>query len=288
MIIIPEEPHLTNGLKNQITCLKVSRKPSAEFGQIPYHFHDCIEILYALDADCEIWINKECQKFSSGDMVIINSNEPHYVYANQASEYICIQFSTEILYSGENYLEGFKYIMPFLFGNSKKSVFSRGEIKKAGELCSEIIEEWEKKESAYELIIRGNILKLFAEIIRYLKETELYNLNDHFTDEIKKSIIYISENYSSATEKAAAGVAGLSYNHFSYLFKKQTGKKFKEYLNEVRIGEGEKLLLSTTMSITEIAMSTGFSSASHFIASFKNQKGITPLKFRLLITKEKI
>ena len=48
----------------------------------------------------------------------------------------------------------------------------------------------------------------------------------------------------------------------------------------LRVNEAEKLLLSTDRSITNIAMSCGFSSTSHFISRFKSHKGMTPGQLR--------
>lgn len=82
------------------------------------------------------------------------------------------------------------------------------------------------------------------------------------------------------TERDAAAYCGLSYNHFSASFKKAVGRSFSDYITLLRLSEAEKLLISTEQSITDIALSCGFSSTSHFISRFKAQKGITPGQLR--------
>ena len=76
-------------------------------------------------------------------------------------------------------------------------------------------------------------------------------------------------------------------NHFSYIFKKTLGKSFTDYITLLKIQEAEKLLLSTEMSITDIAYQVGFSSASHFISRFREQKKITPKQFKEKILRGK-
>jgi AraC-like DNA-binding protein len=100
------------------------------------------------------------------------------------------------------------------------------------------------------------------------------------TESIKKALVYITENYETATLEAVARYCGLSYNHFSASFKRIIGRSFTDYLDLIRINEAERLLLSTDNSVTDIAFSCGFSSSSHFISRFKSQKGITPGQFR--------
>jgi AraC-like DNA-binding protein len=100
------------------------------------------------------------------------------------------------------------------------------------------------------------------------------------TEPIKNALLYISENFDSVNERDAAAFCGLSYNHFSASFKKTVGRSFSDYLTLIRINEAEKLLLSTEKSITDIALSCGFSSTSHFISRFKEKNGVTPGQLR--------
>ena len=57
-------------------------------------------------------------------------------------------------------------------------------------------------------------------------------------------------------------------------------KSFVSYVNEVKIREAERMLLSTDMSITEIGECVGFSTSAYFIANFRSQLGITPAQYR--------
>ena len=59
-----------------------------------------------------------------------------------------------------------------------------------------------------------------------------------------------------------------------------------EYINAYRTDRAAKLLLSTDMSITDIAFSCGFSSTSHFISRFRAQKSITPGQLRKKLRSE--
>ena len=55
---------------------------------------------------------------------------------------------------------------------------------------------------------------------------------------------------------------------------------FTDYVTRIRLAEAEKLLVSSTLSVTEIAMQCGFGSTSYFIRLFQKQKKRTPLQFR--------
>lgn len=55
---------------------------------------------------------------------------------------------------------------------------------------------------------------------------------------------------------------------------------FYEYLNQKRISKAEELLSTTSQSITEIAMNSGFFSLSSFNRTFKALKDCTPSVYR--------
>lgn len=53
-----------------------------------------------------------------------------------------------------------------------------------------------------------------------------------------------------------------------------------EYISRKRIKQAVTLLTETDLSMEEISQACGFSSASYFTKIFKQQRGITPLKFK--------
>lgn len=271
-----------NGVKSWIHCLKRHLEITPKGKILSYHHHNYIEFLYSISSDANLWINGECYHFKTGDLAIINSGELHDITANSVSDYICVKFSPHILYADEQALLEFKYITPFFGKNPDKIIYHKEDISNIDMqiLTTEIMQEWDEKRPAYELIIRADILRIFSELLRIKSSNNASLQEPVITESIKKAISYIHENFTLVTEKETAEFCGLSYNHFSYAFKKVMGKSFNNYLTFVKLREAEKQLLLTNKSITEIALDTGFSTASHFISRFKESKGVTPNKFR--------
>ena len=290
MYNLPEPPFTIDGVKSWIHCLDMYVNPLDTAPELPpkqYHYHNYIEFLYAIDVDAYVWINGQKYHFCTGDLIIINSEELHCVHCAKRSHYICVEFSPSVLYSDERSLFEFKYAVPFLLDGSHQKIFSK-EVFENFDIYSavtEIMNEWNQKRSAYELMIRSNILRIFSAIFRYWDNESAPRRQTVLTDSIKKALIYVSQNLESVTEQDAANAAGLSYNHFSSIFNKTVGKSFNEYVTLMRINEAEKLLLSTDKSVTEIAMCCGFSSSSHFVSRFGQYKQITPGQFRKKLRK---
>ncbi len=59
------------------------------------------------------------------------------------------------------------------------------------------------------------------------------------------------------------------------------GLSISEYINSQRLSKAKSLLQDTTLNISEIAYSVGYSSPGYFSTSFKNKYGISPKSFKI-------
>ena len=127
--------------------------------------------------------------------------------------------------------------------------------------------------------------------ISYLSDTskgfyfileELYEQKDD--DNVKliskiKDYIYEHTNEDISLKKISE-VMHYNESYLSRLFKKLTGKNFKDLVTDVKIKKAMYLLSETDLMVRDIASSVGFDSISHFQYFFKKNKGITPLEYR--------
>jgi YesN/AraC family two-component response regulator len=98
---------------------------------------------------------------------------------------------------------------------------------------------------------------------------------------VQTAVAYIHKHYAAGLSiKIFCSRRKLSTPYVGYLFKKETGMFFNNYLNQFRIGKVIELLDRTDYSIQEIAEKAGFSSVSYFISCFKRETGISPVKYR--------
>jgi two-component system response regulator YesN len=83
------------------------------------------------------------------------------------------------------------------------------------------------------------------------------------------------------SREVIAGQVYLNPDHLSRLFKKETGYSISEYVLKERITLAQELLTRTSMSISEVALSVGYSNFSHFTKIFKKYAGLGPMEYRL-------
>ena len=95
---------------------------------------------------------------------------------------------------------------------------------------------------------------------------------------ILSEYIYILFEDISVADIAAS--VSLSPSHLSRLFKMQTGFSPHEFITLRRIDAAKELLLTTDLSIKQIAYQVGYHSEANFITSFSGKSGITPAAFR--------
>ncbi|MDO4483669.1 MAG: helix-turn-helix domain-containing protein [Clostridia bacterium] len=68
--------------------------------------------------------------------------------------------------------------------------------------------------------------------------------------------------------------------YISQLFKNEIGVGFLTYLTNIRMEKAKKLLLSTSLSIADVAAKSGYGDYRVFTKTFRKQEGITPSQFR--------
>ena len=72
----------------------------------------------------------------------------------------------------------------------------------------------------------------------------------------------------------------LSEKYISRYFKERFSISFMQYVSHLRMERAKELLRGTDLSITEVALSSGYPSVNFFIRSFKTENQMTPLQYR--------
>jgi len=129
-------------------------------------------------------------------------------------------------------------------------------------------------------IISNIISQLLTEMICSVSEEDEAMLQSGRED-IRKLQEYIESNF----EKELCiddfmRCTNLSRHYLIHLFKEQTGISPYRYMHMCRIIHSQKLLITTDLSLTQIAESTGYGSVAVFIRHFKAFNNITPNKYR--------
>jgi AraC family transcriptional regulator len=99
---------------------------------------------------------------------------------------------------------------------------------------------------------------------------------------LRRCIEYLQANLDADIRLAdLAQEAGMSRSHLIRTFRQSTGKTPHQFLLERRIEKAQMQMRQKVLSLTEIALATGFANQHHLSRVFRRLTGLTPSQFRL-------
>ncbi len=106
--------------------------------------------------------------------------------------------------------------------------------------------------------------------------------SDGKSDRFATILEHIDKNYSNPELSLGTVSVIFFYNekYLSALFKKRTGWRFSEYLNEIRIQRARDLLKEDDRPLSEVAALCGFANPLYFSKVFKKLVGVSPTDYR--------
>jgi two-component system response regulator YesN len=92
---------------------------------------------------------------------------------------------------------------------------------------------------------------------------------------------YIHENINGDLSRAQLSrVVHLTPDYLSTLFRKKSGHSLSHFITTERLNEVKKLLITTDLTINEIAEKTGYQNISYLAKLFRKTEKLTPLQYR--------
>lgn len=250
------------------------------------HWHTAIEIIMPLENLYTVRLDKQECVLQEGDILIIPPGTLHELIA-PASGYrviLLVNYTTLSRFPGFSMLSSL-LTNPILIGPGKAGSNDAYEFSR--DMLLSIVDIYANDEPYWSLHINALFLQLLIELNYW--HTYSNKMLPQFSSGKQKEYIqkfnavfdYIDHNYmEDLSLETVADAAGFSKFHFSRLFKQFTNMSFNEYLNTRRIQEAVALLSSQEMTITEVALMSGFPSISTFNRVFRNLKHCTPTEFR--------
>ena len=125
-----------------------------------------------------------------------------------------------------------------------------------------------------------SFMEEYAKTLFELQQNEVQNVLDS-EDIMVRAKKYIDENFRENIDRNdVAAVTFVTPNYLSKLFKNTMNMNLREYINQLRIEEAKRLLLSTAMSVSEIASYVGYYNISYFSTVFHKIVGVSPFDWR--------
>lgn len=245
------------------------------------HYHDEIELLIVNEGKMKLsspggeWI------FGAGEVVLISSRVVHETFGQSGAH-----SSSFLQFNIFDYLEDVgKNMMHFINFKDEPIIHFNMGCEKTSEisgLAHKIFSEYNEKDTAYEVSIKGTMYSLIAFLLRNGIVKDYRHLPQGAQIERLLPIIeYIDKNYSEKITTHDLGeLLHLNSDYLCRFFKKTVGSTIGDYINFVRVKKAELLLSTARKTISEVALDTGFSSVSYFNRVFQKYKNCSPSSYK--------
>ena len=250
---------------------------------VPIHWHDDIELTLVFDGEVNCNVNGITTKIQKGEGFIVNARQMHCTLPNPKEEcyFVCVLLHPMLLCPTPAYEQDF--ILPVIHNDSMPFVFLDPNTPWQQDIIEQIyfIDQC-KEQSAMPLKIQSAFSMIWSLLYENLPpENSIPASKNGDLMTVRNMVSFIQKHYTqkiTLSDIALSGAVGQS--KCCKLFSKYFRQTPNTYLNQYRLNKSLELLRNQDMSVTEIALSVGFSGASYYAEIFRKCFGKSPTEFR--------
>lgn len=248
------------------------------------HWHEDLELFYVKSGHTRYQINSDSLILEAGDCLLINARQMHYneCILDQEVHFICVLGHPKLLAATPEIYN--QYVRPLLRNprfthlHWKRTAPSTATIAKLmEEICS-----CGRYTGTYQPIkATGLLYQIWQLVLDDVKIHDNRRPADSDRSIQKAMISYIYQHYRENIKLADIAAAGhVCRNRCCQLFKQYMHESPIDFVNSYRLAVSCQQLKNSNASITEIAMTCGFSHTSYYTKLFRRKYSCTPSEYR--------
>ncbi len=273
------------------------RRVRTNAGHTPSHPHDLTEVEHSHDFFELVIVTRgsamhrlEGKEFpvAAGDIFLLQGRQRHFFYDRKNLDLINIMYDPKKIALPENELRRMPgYCAMFMLEPNYRHQhrfasrlhLDRVPLAHVERLAEEMEKESNAQNPGYEVLLRARLLELLAYLSRAY--TSSSTVEAHALLRVGNVIGALENDFSKDWKlEELVRTAHMSRSNLMRIFRKATGQTPIEYLIRLRINKAMELLSNTDLTITEIAMETGFNDSNYFTRQFKRVIGKSPSNYR--------
>jgi len=249
---------------------------------IPWHWHEALEFCYIQSGSVKVSTAGQTQTLQKGQGVFLNSNV--LMAMTEGTDCVMDSHLFHPVFLGGHFKSVFetKYLNPVIQNRNLDMLPIRGETGAQKQILQKLNQLSRlQSQPDVELQTRNLVSEIWLLLLEELKHTEIKSSPVKNKDRILTMLAFIQENYAEKlTLQEIADASAISTRECLRCFRSSIQQSPMEYLMEYRIQMAAKLLETTDLPITEIAIRTGWGSSSYFTKTFRSFRGKTPNTYR--------
>ncbi len=240
----------------------------------PRHWHNRIEIFLVLSGNLTFIVESETFHLSEDDIILINSNQVHEI-VSQDNVTVVLQINYGFF---KKWLDesSFFHCNSTIYHNTSKYV----ELKR---IIAQLIYVNYNDTEQNDLLTISLAYQIVLELIKNFRGFDQNQLsqNSKHLQRLRTIIQYLNTNYmENITLEQIAEKEFLSPSYFSHFFKINMGVSFFNYLTGIRMNHAVNDLITTNLTMEQIAANNGFANSRYFVDCFKKKYGMLPKEYR--------
>ena len=264
-------------------------RPHTRFVHFPEHRHNYIEVIYMCQGTTTHIISGNRILLKTGELLFLNQNAVQEILP-AGKEDIAVNFivlpeffdtAFSMISGEENMLKTF--LVDALCGKDGETSylhFHVADILPVQNLVENMVWTIFYDSSNKRSCTQITMGLLFLQLLNYMDKMETGR--NRFDTEVKAAVLsYVDEHYRNGTLSELAGQMNTDIYWLSREIKKQTGKTYKELLQEKRMQQAVWLLTNTAVSVSDIIESVGYDNTSYFYRKFREKYGMSPKEYRM-------
>lgn len=247
------------------------------------HQHEEIQISLILQGEGTLIVGDSVRRFTKNNIFVIGSNLPHVFKSNPRATKTSLMHSLFFSKSsfGQHFftLEELMKLQPFFY-RARHGFIINSQTSNALTLFKKL----ENTSKFNRFVIFLKLLNIASQCQYEPLSSFIYNkkYTDNEGYRMRNIFEFTINNFQNKISlNTVSEVANMTKNAFCKYFKKRTNKTYFQFLNELRVEQACKLMVSNPdYTITQIAELSGFNNISNFNRQFKAIKKITPSSYR--------
>lgn len=257
------EAKTNNYFENQVNKFNASLNDEQTFQE--YHIN------YVTEGKGILEIGQEAFSLNPGTIIIICSDQQHR-YSFKETQGLTTNYIGINGKLANHFFNEIKIL-------NKKCIVENDISAKIVNSFYRIFELGQNQEKGYQQIASGMIIQILAQMVLLKKNDDCYR--KQIEKIVQTAQFQMREKiYDNFEPKQLAEDLNMSYSNFRKMFKKHTGESPHQYYLDLKLMRAKELLITTNMSIKEIAYELNFQTVYYFSRIFKRKMNLTPSEVR--------
>ena len=253
----------------------------ATWEKVP-HFHEDLEFVTVTSGKMAYSVNGKTVFLQEGDTIMVNSNQIHYSIAteDEVARYVIFVVHPSILMSSVTV--EMQAVRPIIDNPEIPYLLFRGYNEYAEEMRKLMKPLPDLRHDAFAVTLKlFQLWEIVRKQVEHYMHTEEETVSDPKMQMVKTMLFYISEHYAEKVKlEEIAESAHISKSLCNSLFQQYVEESPINYLMHFRCRKVAEYLRSSSKTLTEISVMTGFNGVSYMSETFRKFFDSSPAAYR--------